>query len=100
MNRYKNIKVRKDSEGARYYRNIIFPEIPLSSDDIYAITTAGDRYDTLALQFYNNASLWWIIAGANNFKKDSLVVKPGIQIRIPADPSNVINLYNKLNNER
>lgn len=100
MNRYKNIQVKADSEGIRYYRNVIFPEIPLNSDDIYAITTAGDRYDTLALQFYNNASLWWIIAGANNLKKDSLTVKPGMQIRIPADPSNVINLYNKLNNER
>jgi len=100
MNRYRNIKIKKDTEGIRYYRNAIFPEIPLSSDDIYAITTAGDRYDTLALQFYNNASLWWIIAGANNFKKDSLNVTPGVQIRIPADPSNVINLYNKLNNER
>ena len=100
MNRYKRIEVRKDSEGKRYLRNVIFPEIPLSSDDIYAITTAGDRYDTLALQFYNNASLWWIIAGANSYKKDSLVVPPGVQIRIPADPFNVINLYNKLNDER
>jgi len=40
MNRYKRIGVRKDSEGKRYLRNVIFPEIPLSSDDIYAITTA------------------------------------------------------------
>lgn len=100
MNRYKNIGIEKNSEGKRYYRNAIFPEIPLSSDDIYAITTAGDRYDTIALQFYNNASLWWIIAGANKFTKDSLVIEPGVQIRIPANPSNVVNLYNKLNNER
>ena len=100
MGRYKKIKVSRTLEGVKYYRNPIFPEIPLSSDDTYAITTAGDRYDTLALQFYNNASLWWLIAGANSFKKDSLVVPPGVQVRIPANPSNVIDLYNKLNDER
>jgi len=100
MNRYKNIESKTDIEGTKYYRNVIFPEIPLSSDDIYAITSAGDRYDTLALQFYNNASLWWIIAGVNGSKKDSLVVKPGVQIRIPGDPFNVIKLYNELNSER
>lgn len=100
MDRYKKIGIKKTSEGVRYYRNSIFPDIPLDSEDIYAITTAGDRYDTLALQFYNNSSFWWIIAGANSFKKDSLVVPPGVQVRIPADPSNVINLYNKLNDER
>lgn len=100
MNRLKKIKLKKDINGKRYYRNTIFPEIPLSSNDTYAITTAGDRYDTLALQFYNNSSLWWIIAGANSYKKDSLVVPPGVQIRIPADPFNVINLYNKINDER
>ena len=100
MNRFKKIKFNKTSEGKRYYRNTIFPAIPLSSEDTYAITSAGDRYDTLALQFYSNASLWWIIAGANKFKKDSLVVPPGVQVRIPADPFSVINLYNKLNNER
>ena len=100
MNRYKKTQVNKDSEGVRHYSNVVFPDIPLDSEDIYAITSAGDRYDTLALQFYNNAALWWIIAGANGFKKDSLVVTPGVQIRIPADPYNVIKLYDELNSER
>lgn len=100
MNRYKKIQVNRDSEGIQYYSNAVFPDIPLDSEDIYAITSAGDRYDTLALQFYNNASFWWIIAGVNSFKKDSLVVAPGVQIRIPADPFNVIKLYDELNKER
>lgn len=100
MNRYKSIQIIKNTEGTRYYKNSIFPEVPLSSEDIYAITTAGDRYDTLALQFYNNSNLWWIIAGVNGFKKDSLVTTPGIQIRIPADPFNVIKLYEEINSDR
>ena len=51
MNRYKDIQINRDSDGNRYYSNTVFPEIPLDSEDIYVITSAGDRYDTLALQF-------------------------------------------------
>ena len=50
MNRYKDIKTLSNSEGFNYRRNIIFPEIKESLKDIYVITTAGDRFDTLACQ--------------------------------------------------
>ena len=69
MNRYKDIKTLSNSEGFNYRRNIIFPEIKESLKDIYVITTAGDRFDTLALQYYSDSSLWWIIAGVNKEKK-------------------------------
>ena len=100
MNRYKNIGVLRNSEGVRYRRNVVFPEIPASSEDLYVITVAGDRYDSLALDYYKDSSLWWIIAGANNQGRDSLVVKPGIQLRIPMNTSNAINLFNALNANR
>lgn len=84
--------------GKKYLRNVIYPEIPLSADDIYVITTGGDRYDTLALQFYSNVDYWWIIAIANNETVDSLVVSPGTQLRIPAYPEDVQTLFQKINN--
>ena len=98
--RYKNIDIVRNEEGVRYYTNPIYPEVPVSDDDIYVITTGVDRYDTLALQFYQDSRLWWIIASANNSKTDSLAVKQGEQLRIPADPSDVITLYNSLNENR
>ena len=100
MNRYSNIKMKVDREGKKYRRNLIFPEIPESLNDLYLITTAGDRFDTLALNYYKDSSLWWIIAGANNSKKDSLVVQPGIQIRIPMDIQAVLDAFNSVNNDR
>lgn len=100
MNRYKNTPIYATNEGILYNRNLIFPQIPESSLDTYVITTAGDRFDTLALTYYGDSTLWWIIAGANNGKKDSLAVKPGVQIRIPADPDEVINSFLEINNER
>tara|TARA_R100001510_G_C7598310_1_gene165722 strand:- start:222 stop:524 length:303 start_codon:yes stop_codon:yes gene_type:complete len=100
MNRYKTIELNLNREGVRYKRNSIFPELPDSADDLYIIATSGDRYDTLANTYYQDPSLWWVIAGANNSKKDSLVVDPGVQLRIPSDVQGVIEAYNDLNNNR
>ena len=67
------------------------PEIPLNSSDIYAITIVGDRLDNLAHQFYKDVDLWWIISTANPgiIRRDSLNLKPGIEIRIPIDISSI-----------
>lgn len=100
MNRYQDIEIIKNDDNIRYRRNAIFPTIPALSSDIYVISTAGDRYDTLALEYYSDSSLWWIIAGINSCNKDSLAIKPGVQLRIPAQPQDVINAYEELNNER
>lgn len=100
MNRYKNIDKVKNSDGKTYRSNPIYPTIPLSVDDFYIIGSAGDRYDTLALKFYGDSKLWWIIAAANNLTKASLVPEPGVQIRIPGNKLEAIQLYNQLNQDR
>jgi len=95
--RYRNLQELKSSSGRRYRKNAIYPTIPPTADDIYIMTTGGDRYDALAEQFYGNQKLWWVIAMANNSKKDGMIVKPGIQLRIPADGSGAQALYEQLN---
>ena len=100
MSRYDDIDRLTSIEGKRYIRNAIYPEIPVSSEDIYIKTTGGDRYDTLALQFYKNSSLWWIIASANNSERASLVVKPGVQLRIPGDVQAALELFDSVNENR
>lgn len=85
--RYLNLPTGSSDSGTKYYLNAIYPEIDFSEEDIYVVTTAGDRYDKLALQFYANSSYWWIIAAANALgESDSITVTPGTQIRIPAHP--------------
>lgn len=95
--RYKNIKRFKTSNGIEYNTNPIYPSIPASVDDFYIIASEGDRYDTLALDFYGDSKLWWIIASANIMSKASLAVEPGIQIRIPANKDRAIQLYEQVN---
>lgn len=97
MNRYKNIKRFKKSDGKEYITNPIYPTIPPSVDDFYILASEGDRYDTLALDFYGDSKLWWIIASANIMTKASLAVQPGIQIRIPANKDRAITLYEQVN---
>lgn len=96
--RYQNIEVTKQqSTGERYYVNNIYPEIPLSNNDDYVIATLGDRLDLLALDFYGDVTLWWIIASANSLPGDSLYLEPGVQIRIPANLPGIINNYKLVN---
>ena len=97
MKRYENIQVIQTPEGKQYRTTTTYPETPISENDYYIITTAGDRYDTLADQFYSDHTLWWVIASANNSERASLIVEPGIQLRIPGNIDTIINNYNKVN---
>jgi len=97
MNRYQDIPQIKINNKP-VYRTVRYPEIPLNENDIYVTTTQGDRFDTLALQYYQDESLWWIISIANeSLLQNSLVVPEGIQLRIPSNLSKIINDYKRIN---
>lgn len=98
--RFKKIPTTKTSRGTTYKRNVIYPDIPLDQNDVYVISQFGDRYDTLAQEFYKDSELWWIISSANNYQKGSLNVTPGIQLRIPADKTSAIQLFEEVNKTR
>ena len=105
MKRYATIQTLRNTNenvgtlGTVYYRNAKYPEIPLSENDIYVLTDFGDRLDLLANQFYNDVTLYWIIAAANpKLPFNSLYPTLGVQLRIPAYPENVVNSFNDINN--
>ena len=92
MSRYTNTPTLLDDERKRrYFAALIDPTIAPSSDDIYVITTIGDRLDLLSFKYYYEAYYWWIIAAANpTLRKDSLYLEPGTQLRIPSDFQQVV----------
>jgi phage tail protein X len=98
MNRYQNIPKTKINKKL-VYQTSRYPEVLLSPNDIYVYTTQGDRFDTLAQQYYNNSSLWWVISIANTDKvnQSTIVIPEGLQIRIPATYANVIQDFNIIN---
>lgn len=99
--RYRNIAIITTPENPnRRYASLKYPEIPLDSSDIYVFTSRGDRFDTLALSYYNDSSLWWVISLSNPFlPKDTLTPPFGTQIRIPtkARVSSILAQYDSLN---
>lgn len=102
MDRYENTTILTTANTNRpYYKGKFYPNIPLSESDVYVITTVGDRLDNLAFSYYRDATLWWIIAAANNnATKGALYPEPGTQLRIPTDVNSVLNLYDQFNKAR
>ena len=99
-NRLQFIQLQRNKDGIRHYPKLNYPEIPLSIGDIYVITTVGDRLDLLANQFYGNVDYWWIIASANPgvVKRDSFILKPGLEVRVPQNIQKIIENFIELNN--
>ena len=102
MNRYSVAQIVKTAENTnRRYTNIKYPLIQPSSSDIYLYTGQGDRYDTLALTYYSDTTLWWVISRANPSQpNDTLYPNVGARIRIPAPARipTIISNFQNLNN--
>ena len=89
--RYKNALLRKDKDGKRYYSPTIVDNIPLSDSDQFIFPFDGDRLDTLAQRYYNDSSLWWVIAKANEISRGQIGLNPEKLIRIPGDIENILS---------
>jgi hypothetical protein len=106
MSRYNNYAfaqpAKLDSDNKRrYYDSLIDPIIEKQDDDIYVMTSIGERLDLLAWKYYSNVDLWWIIAAANpELRKDSLYLEPESQIRVPIDYQKVLLMLESQNTSR
>ena len=98
--RLRKIKINRDQTTQnRYYKNIEYPEIPVSPNDVYIISKAADRLDLLARDYYGDVNYWWVISKANpdKLKRDSFFIDPGLQIRIPFNAESIYNDFLNLN---
>jgi|TARA_Y100000310_G_scaffold84149_1_gene80890 hypothetical protein len=62
---------------------------PTTIRSVRHIWTTGDKYYKLAVTYYNDASLWWVIAKFNN-KPTEGHLKLGDQVLIPLPLSQVL----------
>ena len=98
MARYSRIPITRDNEGTRLYKTVKYPIIPRRENDIYVITQEGDKYDILALNYYQDSTLWWVISSANaEYTQNSLYPPIGVQLRIPWNLEDILQSYNALN---
>jgi hypothetical protein len=98
MDRYSNIEILSSKLGKKYYKNIIYPEIPLSEDDIYLIIDIGDRLDIISKDYYKDDTLYWILLSANpTVDQSSLFPEPGTQLRVPMNLDSILSNFKKIN---
>ena len=101
--RYQSITTMKSdtgvtsTSGKTIYQPTYYPSTNAQENDSYIITGTEDRLNLIAYDFYGDATLWWIIAMVNDLEGDSMFPPVGMQLRIPANASELINAFNKAN---
>ena len=96
MKRYSSTREKFDKSGVRVYSTTYYPEIPISNNDSFIVSQEGDRLDNLALKYYSDNTLWWVIAKANGIKGKS-ALKPGENLRIPLNIQRIIEDFRNVN---
>lgn len=93
MNRYEFTK-QNIGNGKKSYQTTKLPVIPKSYQDQFIFSREGDRLDNLAYDLYGDPRFWVLLANANNLGKGSLIVPPGLQLRLP--PESVLIEFTQL----
>jgi len=97
MKRYSVTQQIRRYDNKRVYVTTRYPVIKSSDQDVIITSSESDYLDTLAFKFYNDPTLWWIIALANNIGKGRLSVEAGIQLRIPQNVNEIIDQFRDIN---
>jgi hypothetical protein len=83
-NRYSNIPTMLKTGKGRVYDSVLLPNVDATDRDIVVITVQGDRLDLLANEYYQDPSMWWVIALKNDMTEVDIAMKEGIVLRIPS----------------
>ena len=98
MDRYRFSKVKKDSNKVSYRSVTNYPKIEPRNTDILYVTKDGDRWDILADKFYNDITLWWVIARANvDSYKGNLQIPIGTKLSVPRDTGDIVSELHRIN---
>jgi len=92
MQRYDNIGTQIKQGKGLVYNSVVLPYVEPVDTDILIMTVDGDRLDLLAQHYFGDATLWWVIATANNLTDIDLKLKAGTQLRIPSDINRIAGL--------
>jgi hypothetical protein len=99
MKRYATNATQTRWDGKQVYKSTIYPPVPAQSTDLLITANGEDYLDDLALRYYKDVTLWWIIGNVNNLGKGRLSVPAGKQLRIPQDIITILNTFKQLNSE-
>jgi len=73
-----------DYQGVQFWDLLVLPPVPEDPNDIFHTVISGDRIDLLAWHYYQDSTLWWYIAVANDLELLPVDLIEGDIIRIPS----------------
>jgi len=77
-------KIKVDKQGRKSFKSKILPTIGAEDRDIFVYRTDGVGLSALAKQYYNDETLWWVIAKANGVGKRGFGIDKKLNVvRIP-----------------
>ena len=84
VSRYKIYRQIVENDGTTYLETVNQTPVIETESDIYheVDITEENRLDIIANRYYNDPSLWWVIAMANDLV-DPFLIKVGTIVRIP-----------------
>lgn len=71
-------------DGLEFWDLVDLPEIPEQPDDITYQVQGGDRLDHLAVRYYGDPVLWWVLAAANDLEILPTDLNEGDFLRVPS----------------
>lgn len=98
IQRYNTAKIRRTDNNKQALTTTIPIKIEKDVTDIYIYTRFGDRLDLLANEYYGDRTKWVYLAAINNLH--DMVVKPGVQLRIPSDADKLTSEWQTQNINR
>lgn len=99
MSRYNNTRIKRRLLGDRVYSYTLYPTIPIKNSDIFITPVYSERLDNLANKYYDDPSLWWIIAQANGIKGFTALYSKNFEgeLRIPTQISDILSEFKSMN---
>jgi len=77
-------KIKVDKQGRKSFKSKMLPTIEVDDRDIFVYRIDGIGLSALAKQYYNDETLWWVIAKANGVGKRGFGIDKKLNVvRIP-----------------
>lgn len=100
MSRYRSTKIINDSVTKNKVQKVTeYPHIKFKDTDIIHITRFDESYMSLAHKYYNDQSLWWIIARANREFRGIIKFNPGTNVIVPTEIEDIMDKLDVVNSQ-
>ena len=91
FSRYTSFPIYYNKENEKYIYGTTAQINPDTNYSLYK-TQRGDTLDSIALNYYNNPTFFWVIARFNNILDPYIKLKENIELKIPVLSDVTFNL--------